>query len=319
MRAGRKNVFASRAQLGPVAAFALGAAAAIVSIGSRAALTPLLGGDERFVSMFPAVLLASFYGGVTGGLTCLVICVVGGWFLFIGPPWSFVLGENEAAGLVALFVSGGAVLIGMLAIRRLLQSLQQAHEAEQMLARELQHRVKNNLSVVEALAAASARETNDLDVFLDRFLGRMQSLSAAHVLLSRTEEDGAALNEVVATVLEPFEAPGRLHWSGERLRLSSAQAVALALCLHELATNSVKYGALSGEVGAVEVSWSRTEPGLAAIRWEERGGPPVRPPERVGSGLQLLRRGLEAGPPAELLYPRTGLTWTARFHPAKVG
>lgn len=307
---------ASPTRLGPAAAFALGAGAAIASIGLRAALTPLLGGDERFVSMFPAVLLASFYGGVTGGLTCLLVSVIGGWFFFIGPPWSFVLGDHEAASLVALFVSGGAVMIGMIAIRRLLQSLREAHEAEQMLARELQHRVKNNLSVVEALARASARGTDDLGVFLDRFLGRMQSLSAAHVLLSGTEEEGAELDEVVATVLEPFQTPGRLHWSGERLRLNSAQAVALALCLHELATNSVKYGALSDDAGGVEVSWSKTGPDLASIRWQERDGPPVRPPERVGSGLQLLRRGLEAGLPAELRYPSLGLTWAARFHPA---
>lgn len=306
----------SRTQLRPAAAFALGLAAACTAIGLRAALTPLLGGEERFVSMFPAVLLASFFGGVTGGLTCLLFSVVGGSYLFVGDPRTFLMGAHEAAGLIALLASGGAVMAGTIAIRRLLQRLAEAHEAERMLARELQHRVKNNLSVVEALAAASARGTDDLGVFLDRFLDRMRSLSAAHVLLSRSEGETAEVHEVVAAVLAPFEAPGRLHFAGERLRLSSAQAVALALCLHELATNSVKYGALSGEAGAVEVSWSKAEPGLAAIRWAESGGPRVREPERVGSGLQLLRRGLETGSPAQIVYARTGLMWSARFHPA---
>jgi len=307
---------ASRTQLRPAAAFALGVAAACTAIGMRAALTPLLGGEERFVSMFPALLLASFFGGVTGGLTCLVISVVGGWFFFVGPPWSFVLGVHEGAGLIALFASGGAVTAGTIAVHRLLRRLSDAHEAERLLARELQHRVKNNLSVVEALAAASARGTDDVGVFLDRFLARMQSLSAAHVLLSRSEGEITDVQEVVAAVLAPFEAPGRLSWSGEPLRLGSQQAVALALCLHELATNSVKYGALSGEAGVVQVSWSRTEPGLASIRWQESGGPRVREPERVGSGLQLLRRGLETRLPAQIVYARSGLTWSARFHPA---
>ena len=306
----------SPTQLRSGAAFALGVGAACAAIGLRAALTPLLGVEERFVSMFPAVLLASFFGGVTGGLTCLLFSVVFGSFFFVGDPRSFLVSEHEAVGLVALLASGGAVMAGTIAIRRLLQRLAEAHEAERMLARELQHRVKNNLSVVEALAAASARDTEDLNVFLERFLDRMRSLSAAHVLLSRDEGDGAEVQEVAAAVLAPFEAPGRLRFSGERLRLGSSQAVALALCLHELATNSVKYGALSAEAGTVEVSWSKAERGLAEIRWEERGGPPVREPERVGSGLQLLRRGLESGSPAQIVYARSGLSWSARFHPA---
>ncbi|CAN7554782.1 sensor histidine kinase [Phenylobacterium sp. LjRoot219] len=316
MRAGNKQVAAALTQLGPAPALALGVITAISSIGLRTALTPLLGGEERFVAMFPALLLASFYGGATGGVACLVVSIVGAWFFFVGVPQSFAIDLYEAAGLLGLFLSGGAIVAGTVAIRRLLQGLEEANEAERLLARELQHRVKNNLSVVEALARTSARGTDDLAVFLERFMGRMRSLSAAHVLLSRGDAEVVEVEEVVSAVLAPFEAPRRLSWSGDSLRLNSQQAVALALCLHELATNSVKYGALSGEDGVVRIAWSKLEPTRARIGWEESGGPPVHEPQRIGSGLRLLRRGVEPGLPAELAYALDGLKWSARFHPS---
>jgi two-component sensor histidine kinase len=295
------------------AAVALGLAAAVVSVAIRAALTPFLGGEERFVALFPALLLASYFGGLAGGLSCLFASIVADWYVFLGDPETFRLAPHEAAGLCALFISGAAVVAGVIAIRRLVASLEASREAEQLLARELLHRVKNNLAVVEALAAMSARGTGDLQEFLGRFLSRMRSLSTAQRLLSREEAGRPQVEEVVAAVLAPFEVPGRLAWSGEALRLDAQQAVALALCLHELATNAVKYGALSRSEGAVRIGWSGLDGAPASISWEESGGPPVAEPTRSGSGMRLLRRGVEADLPAEIAYAPGGLRWTARF------
>jgi two-component sensor histidine kinase len=295
------------------ASVGLGLVCAAASVGIRAALTPLLGGEEHFVALFPILLLASFYGGVIAGVSCLLTTLLAAWYLFLGPPRSFVLGPHEGAGLIALLVSGAWIVAGAIAVRQLIQRLREANEAEHRLARELQHRVKNNLAVVEALVAQSARGAGDLPTFLERFLGRMKSLSAAQVLLSRHEHAKAEIEELVGAVLAPFDASGRLSWSGENIQLRPQQAVALALCLHELATNSLKYGALSREEGRVSLAWSRADGALARIDWRERGGPPVRQPDRAGSGVRLLRRGLDIGLPAEIAYPPEGVTWSARF------
>jgi two-component sensor histidine kinase len=303
-------------ELGLAASLGLGVACAAGSIFLRAYLAPFLGGEERVVALFPALLLASYYGGVVGGVSCLLTALVAAWYLFLGPPRSFVLGPHEGAGLLSLLVDGAVVVAGAVAIRRLVRRLREANEAEQLLSRELQHRVKNNLAVLEGLARLSARDSGNLATFLDRFLGRTKSLSAAQVLLSRDETAEADIDEVVAAVLAPFQTDGHLSWSGERLKLSSPQATALALCLHELATNAVKYGALSAACGKVRITWTKAQGSQGRILWEETGGPPAREPYRAGSGVRLLQRGVQLGRPAELIYRPEGLVWSSTFQTA---
>lgn len=300
-------------RLAPGAALVVGAACAAGSAALRYALTAFLAGEERFVALFPALLLATYLGGWVGGAACLAGSILIDWYLFLGQPGSWVLAPHEAAGLVALFISGAVIVAGVVAMRRLIDSLEAAREAEQLLSRELLHRVKNNLAVVEALAAMSARGTDDLATFLDRFLTRMRSLARAQLLLVRDETKFPTLEAVVSAVLGPFKGRSRLTWSGPPIRLDGQQAVALAMCLHELATNSLKYGALSGDEGAVRISWSDCGRGQAEISWTELGGPAVTEPARAGSGTRLLRRGLESDSPAVLDYRPDGLRWAARF------
>jgi two-component sensor histidine kinase len=266
--------------------------------------------------MFPALLLATYFGGAAGGASCLGLTLLAAWYLFLGTPRSFSLAPHEGADLLALLVSGGAIVGGVMSIRQLIQELGQAHERERQLARELQHRVKNNLAVVEGLVAQSARGAADLDAFLEEFLPRMKSLSAAQVVLSGFEDDDVPIDSVISIVLAPFAASQQLSWSGEAIKVTQQQAVALALCLHELATNSVKYGALSTSAGSVRIAWRRLSARLNRIEWKERGGPPLRQIRRSGSGTRLLRRGLEPARPAELAYAPEGVVWAADFSPA---
>ncbi len=123
------------------------------------------------------------------------------------------------------------------------------------------------------------------------------ALSRAHDVLTRENWEGASLYQVVAQAVAPYSSPGedRLHLRGPRVRLPPRTALALAMALQELATNAVKYGALSNETGEIRIAWSVKRAGAPPrlrLRWEEAGGPPVSPPERRGFGTRLIERSL---------------------------
>ncbi len=193
-----------------------------------------------------------------------------------------------------------------------------------LLVAELNHRVKNTLAVVQSLAAQTARGAPDLPAFTAAFLARLIALARAHDLLTRRDWEGAALDAVVRAALDPLAVGGaaaRVDLSNSAAPgavLAPAQALALAMALHELATNALKHGALSVPGGRVAVAW-RTDAragGAQVVEWTERDGPPVPgPPTRRGFGLRLLQRGLvaQAGMEAEMLFESGGLRCTLRL------
>lgn len=166
---------------------------------------------------------------------------------------------------------------------------------------ELNHRVKNTLAAVQSIARQTLRPGRPADQTIELFTARLVALSAAHNVLTRQNWEGAVLPEIVSGALDPFgvHGEGRLTATGPEVRLSARAALALAMALHELATNAAKYGALSTEAGRVELDW-RLEPSDEGARleleWRERGGPPVSPRRHGGFGSRLLTQGL----PAEL-------------------
>lgn len=191
-------------------------------------------------------------------------------------------------------------------------SAQKAREDErEALVAELDHRVKNVLASVQSLAAQSARKLSSLDAFMKTFTGRIEAMADAHILLSRTRWRGASIGDIAAAELSGL-ALGRARWSGPELLLSPRATNALALALHELATNAVKFGALSSDSGRVEVSWTVNGAGGFDLAWIERGGPPVEPPSRQGFGALLLERvtGRELGGEAKVQYRRDGVRAT---------
>ena len=165
----------------------------------------------------------------------------------------------------------------------------QVEEQRETLMAELDHRVKNVLAAVQSLAAQSARRAQSLDDFLPAFSGRLQALAQAHQLLTETRWQGASLLSIVSAELRGL---GRAQacWSGPDLFLTPRAANALSLALHELATNAIKYGALSAEAGRVRVDWRTTGDGGFELDWVETGGPVVEPPTRRGFGSVLLER-----------------------------
>jgi PAS domain S-box-containing protein len=159
----------------------------------------------------------------------------------------------------------------------------------QTLMAELDHRVKNVLATVQALAQQTAKRTTSLESFLSNFGGRLKAMGSANELLTAARWRGAAVDHLVAAELGAI-VPGQTSWGGPELFLTPRAANALSLALHELATNAVKFGALSVESGHVDVRWTRTGDGGFELAWTESGGPRVMPPARQGFGSTLLEQ-----------------------------
>jgi len=165
----------------------------------------------------------------------------------------------------------------------------QLEEQRQLLIDELNHRVRNTLTVVQGMAYQTFRGTEVHARPLAAFNARLHALAGAHTALSRSNWDGAEMTEVVREGLAICgEDIARVKRSGLAIRLRPTAAVSLVLVLHELATNAVKYGALSNHAGRVSVAWNLAEDDWLVLTWQEHGGPPVAPPTRTGFGSRLI-------------------------------
>ncbi len=163
-----------------------------------------------------------------------------------------------------------------------------------LVVNELNHRVKNTLSMIQAIAAQTFRSADDLPGAQKSFSARIVALAKANDLLTGENWEGAALSDIVA---RSSEATGshRFVIEGPPVRLSPKTAISLSMAIHELTTNAVKYGALSNGTGRVLVNWSvkpDTEGERLHLEWREEGGPPVAAPSRRGFGSRLVERGL---------------------------
>lgn len=177
--------------------------------------------------------------------------------------------------------------------------------------RELSHRMKNSFSLFSAIASQTFRESSDLEDVRTRLLGRVQVLSRAQEILSANRGAPGTLHEVMQASLAPVlpDHGARLSMEGPALPLSESQAFALSLALHELLTNAVKYGALSGDEGRIDILWDLAEDGGFRLGWTESGGPTVERPRSVGFGTFLIRDAVAAafGGAVELDYPPAGV------------
>ncbi|WP_312223700.1 HWE histidine kinase domain-containing protein [Rhizobium rhizoryzae] len=156
---------------------------------------------------------------------------------------------------------------------------------------EAAHRIKNTLSIVQAIVSQSLRNAGNIEEAKDVISKRVMALAKAQDILTTAEGAIADIVDVVSSALAPHDSGlGRFHMQGPSRNLDPRQALGLSLALHELATNAAKYGALSGEQGKVEIDWTVHDDGTFAFQWAESGGPPVFPPTRTGFGSQLINR-----------------------------
>ena len=169
-------------------------------------------------------------------------------------------------------------------------------ENTRLLLRELNHRVKNTLAMIQSVARQTIRQNPDPQDFIEAFSGRLRTISDAHVLLADRDWTGVQLFEVIESQLGPqFRTqPDRAEVHGDDIALPADHALGLGLILHELTTNAHRYGAWSNDKGTVHIGWEvRNEPARGlALDWREKNGPEVRKPEEYGMGARLIERSL---------------------------
>jgi len=189
--------------------------------------------------------------------------------------------RGSGGAIWGVFVEGSDVTDRVLAERQ-----------QKLLVDELNHRVKNTLATVQAIAAQTLRGNPDPTAFRDTFEARLIALSATHDLLTASNWRGARLRDVLQVEFRPY-GPERYTLEGPEIDLAPSEALALGLLFHELATNAAKYGALSRGDGQVAVRWTAGGDGRQlSLDWVEHGGPAVEAPTRRGFGSRLIERSL---------------------------
>ncbi|MEY9185498.1 CheR family methyltransferase [Bradyrhizobium sp. USDA 313] len=191
--------------------------------------------------------------------------------------------DNFIAGVVITFVDVTAIT--------------RAEERQRLLLAELQHRVRNTLGVVRSIARRSAESSTTVEECASHLDGRLSAFARTQAMVTRDPEGGVDLEYLVVEEFVAYNARegDQMRVSGPKVRFQSKAAETFALAIHELATNALKYGALSQPGGRVEITWRLDEirePGELVFEWRERGGPPVKPPSRKGFGTELLERTL---------------------------
>ncbi len=204
--------------------------------------------------------------------------------------WDAVAGA-ETSWLVAYrpLRDGARHVTGFLGTIIDITERKQAEAREKLLAREVDHRAKNLLSIVQSLATLT--RANTIEGYREALGNRLQALARAHALLAHAGWTRVDLGAIVARELEPYAGatPDRCVASGPPVALAPGAAQAFALVLHELATNATKYGALSVAAGRVRIGWTADDEWLT-LRWQESGGPTVVPPAGRGFGSRLIEQ-----------------------------
>jgi two-component sensor histidine kinase len=215
--------------------------------------------------------------------------------------WTVAAGISESSLVaplwryLAIISAIGAVLlmVGLAFAVRMATTIARGEMLHDLLIEELNHRVKNTLAILQAIAVQTFRNATRSE--REKFEGRLGALAEAHNLLSEEKWRGSTLQDVLERVLQPYllNNPERIRMFGPKVPLSPRIAVVLSMIVHEIATNAAKYGALSNDSGTVTLDWEVVQedagPKLRLI-WTETGGPPVTAPVQRGFGSRLIER-----------------------------
>jgi PAS domain S-box-containing protein len=221
------------------------------------------------------------------------------WALNNGEPFEMTFPLRGADGVFRPFLTRveplreNGIIVGWYGTNTEVTEQERARERLQLMVNELNHRVKNTLATVQSIAMHTFRGGHGDAPH--RFQQRLLALSSVHDVLTREAWSYARVHDIVDLTAQGFGAD-RFDVYGDEAMLSPQMASALAMMLHELATNAMKHGALSGVGGRVKIEWSlgdsSARPRMLSLRWSEVGGPPVTPPASKGFGLRLIERSL---------------------------
>jgi two-component sensor histidine kinase len=242
-----------------------------------------------YSTYYPAVLFATLVGGVWSGFLALSLGGAAAWFLFkptfllVQPPVS-----DELAGLLLYILSSLLIIWGAEHYRQAVRRLDEEQHYRRLVVGELRHRIKNKFATVYAVLGHEMRAHADV---WKRVSGRLKALANADELICKSDEEGAAIGDVLASELSAYDI-SRVTMTGDPLLLPPKLAVTFALVIHELATNAAKYGALSTSQGRIAITWTLAGQDLD-VQWVETEGPDVIPPSRFGFGTKLLKHALD--------------------------
>jgi PAS domain S-box-containing protein len=225
--------------------------------------------------------------------------VMGGLFFGHPEPCKFTARHEELlvgiAGQAAIGIDNARLYD---AAQREIAERRHYEERQNLLIRELHHRVRNTLATVQAILGATARSVSTVEDFYRAFSRRVESLAKTHMLLTEDLWQVVKLGELLETELRPYENTGieRIRLEGPDVELPSEIAVPLGMAFHELTTNAAQFGALSVRGGRLDVTWHVTseQNTMLHLEWTESGGPPVKAPEQEGFGARVLHRVLAA-------------------------
>lgn len=260
-----------------------------------------------------AVCLVTVAAGFLGGFVTMIVGGVLTWYYILNPGGSWALDDTDRYALLGYFAVTSVILATSQLYRISEQKRQrvalefalQEAQHQRLFAREMSHRLKNAMAIVQAIASQTfTPDTPEVR----KFEGRLSALASAHNLLNEhVKQPTASMTELVQTAIGPFKDRGdRFRVSGAPIPVPDQQVVSLSLALHELGTNAVKYGALGEPNGWVSIEWSTTD-GRLRLEWKEHDGPAVVSPKSKGFGSRLLAR---AALGATMSYESDGLRCT---------
>ncbi len=241
-----------------------------------------------FVTYFPAVLVAVLLLGWQYATFCAVGSAIVAERLFIDRHGLIEARAPELI-LAGTFLFSCALIIATGdALRRVLRENEQRSDLETTLTNEMRHRIRNVFAVVQATAALTIRNSG-ADNFFDAFTGRIAALARANDVLSFDASESCDLSAFIDKIIQPFLSGGNILKEGPRALLAEECCIPIALAIHELCTNSLKYGALSVPSGSVSITWAFVDGNSLSLIWKETGGPSVTKPKKLGAGTRLLK------------------------------
>jgi two-component sensor histidine kinase len=291
-------------------AYACSLAIVLVAIVARFVVDPYLPPGFPYLTFFPAVVLTGFFFGIYPALMNTAISALAAWYWFILPAESFALTSQSITALCFYFLVIG-IDLGLLQLLltayaaqvRAREELTRHLQMQQLVSTEVDHRLKNLLATIGGLVALSQRHAATPQQLGSQIRQRIQAMGHSISLLRGSPHGGSAdIREVMQAATAPLGVTEgeRLVFRGPRLELKGEAIVPLSLILHELATNALKYGALSGESGRIHISWRHLDtppqerdalpPKTIEFEWREQGGPPVTAPSSHGFGTDLIQR-----------------------------
>jgi two-component sensor histidine kinase len=299
-----RNVVHGNTIAGMVAGQAAAIGIAAFALLARFLLDPYLPPGFPYLTFFPAVVITGFVWGIYPAITSGILSGLAAWYWFIPPRVGFVIDSQALTALVfylvVITIDLGLLQLALYALRsqvKAQQALSDALQLQKVVSDEVDHRLKNLLATVSGLISLSQKHAATPAELADQLRKRIVAMNNSVALLRGVVHgEQASIRAAILAALEPLGISDgqRLTLEGPNLILGANGIIPLNLILHELATNALKYGALSNQAGTVLVEWTLvpSDEGnpLFHLVWTERLGPPTTAPSRSGFGTELLNR-----------------------------